>query len=491
VQETETVRDTSKDFRVQGEFTSLTARKIREDTCQHFGYRVGEFGDKTAQFAYYYDPDTRKPVAAKVRLPNKEFTIIGPGKNNLPLYGQHLWNKGKAVTVVEGEIDCLTVSQLQGNKYPVVSVPNGAQGAAKAIKKALEWLSGFESVVFMFDMDDHGIKAAKECAELLPPGKAKIAYLPLKDANECLQAGRGEEVISAFWNAKPYRPDGIISGADLYQELITEETIQSVSYPWSALNAMTMGLRQSELVTITAGSGIGKSAVVREIAYHLLSLGETVGMIMLEESVKRTALGLIGLHLSKPLHLGKERVDEDTFKQAFDATLGTQRLYLYDHFGSTDIANLLGRVRYMARSLDCRWIILDHLSIVVSGLEGNDERKLIDMAMTQLRTLVQETGIGLILVSHLKRPEGNKGHEEGATTSLSQLRGSHAIAQLSDTVIGLERNQQGENPNETVLRVLKNRFSGEAGEAGTLYYDKDTGRLTEAPVRDTGVPPEF
>jgi twinkle protein len=46
-------------------------------------------------------------------------------------------------------------------------------------------------------------------------------------------------------------------------------------------------------------------------------------------------------------------------------------------------------------------------------------------------------------------------------------------------VIGLERNQQGEDPNVTTLRVLKNRFSGETGEAGFLRYDRDTGRLSE------------
>ena len=49
------------------------------------------------------------------------------------------------------------------------------------------------------------------------------------------------------------------------------------------------------------------------------------------------------------------------------------------------------------------------------------------------------TGIGLILVSHLRRPEGNKGYEDGIQTSLNSLRGSHAISQLSDSVIALER----------------------------------------------------
>jgi twinkle protein len=257
------------------------------------------------------------------------------------------------------------------------------------------------------------------------------------------------------------------------------DLIQSVQYPWTALNELTRGARKGELVTLTAGSGIGKSAIVREIAYHLLQQGETVGMIMLEENPRRTALGLMGIHLNKPLHLSREGVDDEALRGAFDGTVGSGRVYLYDHFGSSDIDNLVSRVRYLARGCGCSWIILDHLSIVVSGLGDGDERRLIDNAMTYLRTLVEETGVGLFLVSHLKRPEGNKGHEQGAQTSLAQLRGSHSIAQLSDMVIGLERDQQGDNPNVTTLRVLKNRFTGETGISGYLHYDKETGRLHE------------
>ena len=59
------------------------------------------------------------------------------------------------------------------------------------------------------------------------------------------------------------------------------------------------------------------------------------------------------------------------------------------------------------------------------------------------------------------------------------MRGSHSIPQLSDMVIGLERNQQKENNNETKVRVLKNRFSGETGLATTLFYDQDSGRYME------------
>ena len=473
---------------VSGAVTALGKRKITEETCRKWGYKVGEFSGQTVQIADYWNPEGTEIVAQKVRFPNKDFTITGKMKM-AGLYGQHLWrDKGRMIVITEGEVDALTVSQLQDNKWPVVSIPNGAQGAKKSLQKHLEWLLGFDEIILFFDNDEEGRKAVEECAPLFPPGRCKVARMAeFKDASEAHMAGQPKLVIDAIWGAKVYRPDGVINGSEMWEALTTDdEVLDSSEYPWDGMNKMTHGLRCGELVTVTAGSGVGKSAVVREIAHFLIRNGDTVGMLMLEESTKRTAKGLMGIAMNRPIHLDltpwNELAPEEkqARKEAYEATVGSGRLYLYDHFGSTEVENLLNRVRYLAKGCGCKYIILDHLSIVVSGLDDGDERKAIDVAMTKLRTLVQETGICLIMVSHLKRPSGDRGHEQGAETSLSQLRGSHSIAQLSDMVIGLERNQQDEKTKDiTTVRILKNRFSGETGIATHLLYDKETGRISE------------
>lgn len=465
-----------------GRYADLVKRKIREETCKKFGYFVTEFGDKPVQVAPYFRDG--KVVAQKVRFPNKDFTVRGD-LSTAPLFGMHLWPAtGKRIVVVEGEIDAMSYAQASGLSWPVVSVPNGAQGAAKSIKANIEFLEGYETVVFLFDMDDPGQKAAAECAEILTPGKAAIAQLPLKDANEMLQAGRIKELTQAAWNAQAKRPDGIINGADLWEE-VEKPIVMGTPYPWEGLNKVLFGLRPREIVTITAGSGIGKSALCREIAYHLAQhCGETVGYVALEEANARTGLGFMGLHLSVPIHLPGYEVTPDERRRAFDETFGTGRYFLYDHFGSLDSDNLLGKLKFMVKACGVKRLILDHLSIIVSGmdLEG-DERRMLDYTMTKLRSFCEETNVGLVLVSHLKRPQG-QGHEEGAMTSLAQLRGSAAIAQLSDAVIGAERNQQAddeEDRNLVVLRVLKNRYAGITGLAAALRYNPDTGRLIEVP----------
>jgi len=471
----------------------LVKRRISEETCRLFGYGTAEYNGQPVQVATYCD-EGGLAIAQKVRFKNKDFRILGHSDQML-LYGRHLWKStGRMVVVTEGEIDAMTVSQCQGNKWPVVSVPNGAHSAAKAIKKNLDWLEGFESVILMFDMDAPGQHAAQECALLLSPGKAKIARLPEKDPNEMLVKGQTKQIIDAIWQAKVFRPDGIVAGNELWESISSPPEAEArIDYPWSGLNDKTYGLRQRELVVLCSGSGIGKSSVCRELAHWLVTNGQTIGYIALEESVRRTALGLMGIHLNRPLHIematGNAEIPSADLKSAFESTVGSGRVFLYDHFGSMDSDNLLSRIRYMVRALGCDWIFLDHLSIVVSGLGDGDERRLIDNTMTALRSLVEELGCGLILVSHLKRPEG-RGHEEGAQTSLAQLRGSAAIGQLSDIVIGLERNQQAEdNPDQMRVRVLKNRFSGHTGPACLLTYDRDTGRLSESGDAAEGLRP--
>ena len=462
---------------LQGSTTELRKRAIKEETCRRWNYMVGNHNGSACHIANFYD-STGGLVAQKVRLPQKNFMSLGDF-SKAGLYGSHLWSGGKKLVITEGEIDALSVSQIQDYKWPVVSVPNGAAGSKRIIANNLDYLARFEEIIFMFDNDEAGRKAAKECAAVLPVGKAKIAKLPMKDANEMLVSGKGQEILHAIWNAPVYRPDGIVDGREIWETVSKELTNDGHPYPWEGLNALTHGMRKGEIVTLCAGSGIGKSQICKEVAYDLIRSDKIIGYIALEENVRRTALGLMGIHLNKPILIHPDAVDVAAKRESFEATVGSGNCYLYDHFGSMDSENLANRIRYMVAGCGCEYVFLDHLSIVVSGHDFGDERRFIDNTMTNLRSLVEELKFSLILVSHLKRPDG-RGHEEGGLTSLSQLRGSAGIAQLSDMVFGLERNQQDEDlADVTRVRVLKNRWSGQTGLCASLDYSHDTGRISE------------
>lgn len=466
------------DTLASGSAQSVPERGLGAASLKHYGVVIED-----GKVIYPYYNNDKELKAAKIRYPDKRFQTSGDWTNT-GLFGQHLFNTGgKFVTVVEGEYDALAAFQLSGSQYPVVSIRNGASGALKDCKASYEWLDGFDTIVVCFDSDEPGQKAAAEVANLFS-GKSKIMRHPgdYKDACDYLAANDYKSFEKAFWQAEKFIPDGILSGATLWDDVNKPLEKAEVVYPFAGVNSLTYGIRQAELVTVTAGSGLGKSQFMREVVYHVLNNTiSNIGLLFLEESVRKTALSLMSLHANKPLHLPTTVSTESERKASFDAVLGGDRMFMFDHFGSTDVDNIVSRVRYMAKALDCRYVFLDHVSIVVSAQAHLDERKALDEIMTKLRMVVQETDISLFVVSHLKRPE-KKGHEEGAATSLAQLRGSGSIAQLSDVVIGLERNGQADDAverNTTKVRILKNRFSGETGWCSDLLFTKETGRMTE------------
>jgi len=477
---------TTKSF-LQVTYSDIKPRRLREDTCRKFGYGIsGNY-----QVANYRNGDGQV-VAQKLRDADKNFSIVGEAKK-MTLFGQHLWSKGKQLVVCEGEIDTCSMGQVQSLKWPVVGIPNGAQSAAKSIRDNIAFVEAFEKVVFMFDMDKPfekvvfmfdmdkpGRDAAVACSAILSPGKAHIAHLPegYKDVSDMLVAHREADLVSCMWSAKPHRPDGLAFKDEIYAAVTDTTEVETYDYPWSGWNKVTYGLRRGELCVLTAGTGIGKSSICREIAYHL-SRKTPVAYIALEENVRQSALQFLGIHTGKALHLDYDLTEEER-DRAFGEVFGTEQIVLYDHFGSIEPDNLMMKIKFLAHA-GYKFVFLDHLTLMLSGgADQGDERRRIDAVMTKLRQVVENLNIGLVVVSHLKRTDG-KPMEEGGQTSLSLLRGSTQIAGLADMCIGLERNQQDDNnPNHVLCRCLKNRFSGDTGVMQTLNFDKQKMRF--API---------
>jgi twinkle protein len=465
---------------VPSEPVTLAKRGIDESTCKKFGYGIGTFKGVKVQVANYRDKNGQV-VAQKLRDAKKKFVITGSAKQ-MGLYGQWLWPEGgKMIVVTEGEIDALTVSQLQQNKWPVVSVPNGAQSAAKAVASSIEYLETFGKVIFMFDMDDPGQKAAVECAQMLSPGKAHIATLPMKDANECMLNGQGSAVISAMWNAKLYRPDGIIDIADVVDKACEDIEIGR-PWPWPSLTERTYGRRYGELYGFGGGTGCGKSTIFKQVMKHIIETeGKPVGGIFLEETPSMTAKQLAGMLMGKRVHVPGVEYDREQLRETLSSLGG--RVYLYDHFGSMSFAIIREKIRYMVRSLGIRDIFLDHLTALAASIE-TDERKAIDAIMAELSALTQELNCTIYYVSHLTTPDG-AAHEEGGRVLEKQFRGSRSIAYWSHFLFGIERDKQDEE-GITTFRVLKDRFTGDAaGLRFGLSYSTETGTLMEVPLPDS------
>lgn len=463
----------------------LPERKLSAEVMKRYRYGISLTGRGELIHVANYVDEGGSIVAQKLRFPNKEFPWMGEAKKAMP-FGFDLWKAGKRLVITEGEIDCLTVAQLQKLSWPVWSVRSGARGARKELLAVLPTLEQFEEVVLLFDNDKPGREAAEETANAICGSvKVKVATLVgYKDPNEAWVKGAGQNVLQAIWNAPLYKPKTIISALDVIPSIKAELQEDRINYPWPGLQEVTQGFGENNIVTIIAGSGSGKSTFCRHLA-HALQMGtsENVGGLFIEESVQQTVAGVLGIELGHNLVTNPSEISDETILEATRRLkLDTKPMYLFDlSFETVDTEELLSQIRYMAKSLGCKYIILDHLSFIVGGMEVDNERKAIDVLMTKLRGLVKSTNITLFLVVHLKRPDGNRGYDEGLQISTNFIRGSQAIEQLSDTVLALQRNKRDPNLHNWIeVVILKHRFNGNDGiTACWLEYDPDTGVLTE------------
>ena len=475
---------------IEGSFAALTDRNISLDTAKKYNVKSlsNSDGEIVRHFYPYYIAS--EITSYKIRGADKHFSWQGNSEGT-GLFGESTFKaSGKFITLVEGECDAMAAYELLGSKWPVISLKSGAAGAVRDVKHSIEFLEKFDNIVINFDSDKVGREAAQKVARLLTPGKAKILTLPddFKDANEMLKAGRAQSYVDAWWSARLYTPSGVLNISEQKKNYNNRKSRESIPYPWEGLNKKLYGLRSGELVTLTGGTGLGKSSITRELEHWLITqTKDNVGVIALEEDWRRTVDGIVSIEANARLYIDqvRDKFSQEELDKYFDniySGKNENRFWVHSHFGITDLDEIFSKIRFLIIGCSCKWLVVDHLQMLVSSVMESDERRSIDNIMTRLRSIVEETSVGLILVSHLRRVDSNRGHENGIAVSLSHLRGSQSIAQLSDCVIALERDQQADDPQEahtTHVRVLKSRYTGDVGMATHLIYDKETGRLKE------------
>lgn len=448
---------------LDNEFTYeyLPLRGLTRKTLEHYDVKTKiDSSGKPISQGYPYGNG-----AFKIRnLEKKDFFTQGDIAN-AGLFGRDRFAAGshKYVTITEGELDALSLYQVLGS--PAVSV----QSSSSALRDCgldRSYLNSFERIYLAFDSDGPGREAAAAVAKLFDYNKVfHVKFSNRKDANEYLQHGESEELRNIWWNSKKYLPENIISSRAEFGDILRAQTKWGVPYPFPELTRMTYGIRTGESVLITAQEGIGKTELMHAIEYKILKeTKENVGAIFLEEPKRRHLQALAGIELKKPVHLPDCLVSEDEVISALDRVVEVDdRLHIYAHFGSDDPDIILDAIRFLVSARNCRYVLFDHISMAVSGLSGEDERRKLDYFATKLEAMVKELDFALILVSHV--------NDDGKT------RSSRYISKVADIRIDAERNLTSEDPverNTTVLTVSKNRYSGRTGPADKIVFDPGT-----------------
>lgn len=482
---------------LDGQFMAMKARGITEDTCRTLDYRVASWRGESVQIANYYHPVTRELCGQKVRTKDKEFKVFG--KLHDALYGWQAWPMGgKRIVITEGEIDALTVSQVQGNKYPVVSLPNGAASAKKSIMANLAYLKKFDEVVLMFDMDEPGRHATEEAAKLLG-ARARIAELPRKDPNETYLELGAKPVVTAVFEAKGRRTAGLYTGADVLN-MGESVAIEGLSFPWPSVTAGTYGKRPHEMILYGAGTGCGKTDALKEdIAHNIVTYGVKCMTMFLEEPNLNLTIDTIAGKIDGILY-HKPGLEFDRTKYQDTRQLVADHLVLFKVEDSIEPEDVLSLIREAVEGHGVTQVYLDHVTYILDA-QGDGGLDATKQFMRGLNDLNKSLPFTLHYVGHLRKKDNkSKSHEEGGRITLDDFAGGKAITQYANFIFGLERSQQSEDDeekNSTTLRGLKDRYLGEfTGHVVHLVYNPTTGRKTEAnPFTDgpatTGKPSDF
>ena len=477
----------ARPLEMTGTIAAIQDRRISMDTAKRYGVTVenGEDGSISKHHYPYHNQEGNKVVGTKVRnVATKDFYATGD-LGSAGLFGQQSFAAGgKYITITEGEIDAMAAYEMNGG-FPAVSIRSGANSAVKDVKASLEYLETFDKVVICFDSDEAGIKAAAGVLPLFSPRKAKVCTLPLKDAGDMLKANRVREYTKCWWDAKAYKPEGVVSlgDPDVWDKFLKRGTEEVTPLPASfgSLNAMMNGgIAAGEVTVIGALTSIGKTTMVYNLVHGMyVESAKKIGCVFLEADVGETVEKLLSVYMGTNIaDVPNEDRDYNLYHEKYDEMANSDKLHILDHQGALEADELFAKMQYLVKGLDCDIIILDPLQAAVTSNENGT----IDAFMDKCLKLAKNTGVSIIIVSHMRKPHAKDAHDVGEY----DLKGSGSINQIAFNTILLSRDKMTDDDyarNCTQVQLVKCRRTGRTGVAGWLFYENHSSRLvaTQAP----------
>lgn len=464
-------------------------RKINLKVSEKYGVRCKETEDGDVTHRYYPVTEHGQLVGYKCRRLPKDFYSIGRVKKTSELFGQQVFEAGgKYLVITTGEEDAMALASVlhkesNGQEFwtPVVSVTCGDGSIIDQLKCNFEYINSFEKVVLMFDMDESAQRYVKDAAKLLKPGSAHIAKLPMKDAAEMVKHGRRGELKAAFWNAERFSPVDVCTLGQLWEHFEQFQDAQIIPLPpefTDLTELMGGGPAFGEITVLGALTSVGKSTYLNKIVLHAaIKHNVKTGLLYLESDPKEQVQNLLSIYIENNLALKKpQELDMKALKVQFDEMIGDdQRIVTINHNGSfTTVEEMYGKIEWLIKAAGCRLVVLDPLQCAVPSNENN----VIDQFMDRLLKLAKQTGAGIIVVSHMKKPDDDKPHG----VSEYSLKGSSSINQVAFNTILMSRDKTHADDrirNTTKFTLVKCRRTGMTGHAGWMNYDPYTMRVKQ------------
>lgn len=279
---------------------------------------------------------------------------------------------------------------------------------------------------------------------------------------------------------------GLCGGSTSKAPIVKVPTTDGFKYCFQVPSGMLV-LRRNGKIFITGNCG--KSSITGIFANEIMEQlpeNERIGMIYLEETNKetlqRSIAGKLNVNYLKFKNNPLSCATREQIQAAYDEVVKNDKVIMLGHFGSLPITELMAKVKHMHLVEGCKFIILDHLTLCVSP-DVDNERKELDLVMTELAAFCAANDVCVIAVSHINRsaaelfkpPKGKENEPFWVKITKEMMRGSSGLEQLSFIILGLEPQIMPDRSRGLVrLTVLKNRPWGYLGVCDEFSIDDDT-----------------
>lgn len=267
--------------------------------------------------------------------------------------------------------------------------------------------------------------------------------------------------------------------------------VTGIATGYPALDAMTTGLHEEELIILAARPAVGKTAFALNIAQNIATkLEKTVAIFSLEmgaESLVDRMLAAEGVINSHSIRTGKLTDEEWQKLTIAQANLARANIYIDDTPG-IKITEIRSRSRKLAQETgDLGLILIDYLQLITGTGRENRQQEVSEISR-QLKILAKELKVPVMALSQLSRGVEQR---QDKRPVLSDIRESGSIEQDADIVAFLyrddyyERGEQepGALPNNTVEVIIEKNRSGARGTV-ELIFQKEYNKFSSISKRE-------
>lgn len=483
-------------------------RGIKPETAKFYGHLYER--DSSGNIIREYYPETKHDFKGdlktlrgyKTRTLPKSFGFGNLGITGVSndFSGQHLFRTGgKFVVVCGGEIDKLSVSQMlydyqvqrgqeDYDRVAVVSVTTGEGTLAKQCANQYDWLDSFDNIILCMDNDDAGKSAVKEAIKVLPENKVKVITTSLKDANEMLVSGKHKQFISNYYDAKAVTPDEVKTSKQADDELEEELGRTKIPLPpfmFRLQKHMAGGIPLGYMINLGAITGGGKTTIINEMIYYwIFNSPVKIGILSLELNAGQYQMALLSRHIGQKLALIEDPKEAVAFvrqphiiekrKELRENEYGEERYVLLDE-RSGSLESVKEQILKLIKKYSCKLLVIDPINDLFEGASLEEQTSFIKF----LKGVIKD-GVSIFNVCHLtksKTQTDRDGNRIVRKLTEDDFSGVSNLVKSGGCNIAATRDKLADDPleqNSTEIEVLKCRWSGKTGYAGSWYYDNQT-----------------